>query len=142
METRRSVLAEELQYKETVMKLASVNGMGLQARTGMEELFQKSREQCRILRELMQALEYEPVRAAIAEFLGKDEPELKQWQKDLMEGKRPKMFHDQEALRYLEMKEQQEIEDAASRMCRRDILDGEKQTLFFKEEDHETEKAE
>ena len=41
-----------------------------------------------ILRELIQALEYEPVKAAIAEFLEEPAEELRGWQRDAMEGKR------------------------------------------------------
>lgn len=81
--TRRSVLAEALQYRETIMRGFSQHGRGLAARRGYQEEFDRYREECRILRELMQALEYEPVRAAIAEFL-----ELKDWQKDAAEGKK------------------------------------------------------
>jgi len=88
--TRRSVLTEALRYRETVLQQSSVYGMGLQPRKGMEETFDRYKEECRVLRELMQALEYEPVRAAIAEFLGRREPDegLKDWQRDAMNGER------------------------------------------------------
>ena len=92
--TRRSVLESVLREKETAMKQSSVNGMGLRARSGMEQAFDHYAEECRILRELMQALEYEPVRAAMAEFLEKDEPELKSWQRDVMDGKRTGLFNE------------------------------------------------
>lgn len=85
--TRRSVLAEALRYRETVMKQASVNGMGLRPRKGMVETFERYREECRILRELIQALENEQVRAALAAFLERDEPEIREWQRDIMDGK-------------------------------------------------------
>ena len=89
--TRRGVLSEALRYRETVMKQASVNGMGLRARAGMQETFDRYQEECRILRELMQALEYEPVRAAIAEFLGEKTEEnvenVREWQREIMDGK-------------------------------------------------------
>ena len=87
--TRRGVLSEALRYRETVMKQASVNGMGLRARAGMQETFDRYQEECRILRELMQALEYEPVRAAIAEFLGEKEEDgdVREWQREIMDGK-------------------------------------------------------
>lgn len=90
--TRRSVLSEALRYRETVMKQASVNGMGLRARAGMQETFDRYQEECRILRELMQALEYEPVRAAIAEFLGEKEEDgdVREWQREIMDGEWPR----------------------------------------------------
>lgn len=93
--TRRSVLESALRFRETVVAQSSVNGVGLRARPGMEETFERYQEECRILRELMQALEYEPVKAAIAEFLGTTEEEpLKEWQRDVMDGKRTGLFND------------------------------------------------
>jgi len=103
--TRRSVLESALRFRETVVAQSSVNGVGLRARPGMEETFERYQEECRILRELMQALEYEPVKAAIAEFLGKDEIErfaqtpkgklLKNWQFRVMDGeKQTGLFED------------------------------------------------
>lgn len=86
--TRRSVLEEALRYRETVAMMASLNGAGLRARKGMEDTFDRYQKECRILRELIQALEYEPVRAAIAEFLDEPAEELREWQRDAMEGKR------------------------------------------------------
>ena len=116
--TRRSVLEEALRYRQTVMQQSSEYGMGLRARKGMEETFDRYAEECRILRELIQALEYEPVRAAIAEFLGKEEPEVftsvhipiegenkvMEWQIRIMDGeKQTELFHDHDGMRYLEM---------------------------------------
>ena len=93
--TRRSVLVSALRFRETVVAQSSVNGVGLRARPGMEETFERYQEECRILRELMQVLEYEPVKAAIAEFLGTVEEEpLKEWQRDVMDGKRTGLFND------------------------------------------------
>lgn len=86
--TRRSVLSDALRYRETVMKQFSRNGMGLVPRTGMQEEFERYRQECRILRELIQALEYEPVRAAIAEFLEREEEEPRDWQREVMAGKK------------------------------------------------------
>jgi len=87
--TRRSVLSDALQYRQSLVRKFSRDSRGLVARTGYQEEFARYSEECRILRELMQALEYEKVRAAMAEFLGKDEaeePELKDWQLEVLQG--------------------------------------------------------
>lgn len=80
------------------LKSFSVGFRGLEARRGCEKEFDRYREECRVLRELIQALEYEPVRAAIAEFIGRDEaeePELKEWQlRVLRGGKQTELFED------------------------------------------------
>ena len=70
--TRRSVLSDALRYRQSLVRKFSRDSRGLAARTGYQEEFARYTEECRILRELMQALEYEPVKEAIAEFLGKD----------------------------------------------------------------------
>ena len=71
--TRKSVLAEALKYRRTNVILFSERGMGLRARKGMEDQFDRYVEECRILRELIQALDNDKVRAAIAEFLEEKE---------------------------------------------------------------------
>lgn len=96
--TRRSVLSEALRYKRMMMNKHSRDGRGLRAREGYEAEFTRYSEECRILRELMQALEYEPVKAAIAEFLEREEaeePELKGWQMEVLQGgKQTGLFKD------------------------------------------------
>ena len=74
--TRRSVLLDALEREEAVMASCSMNGMKLVPIRGYEEMFRGQREKCRLLREMIQALESEPVRREIAN-----------WQKDIMEGK-------------------------------------------------------
>ena len=87
--TRRSVLSAALQEKEMELKTFSVGFRGLEARRGCEKEFDRYREECRVLRELIQALDYEPVKAAIAEFLEeREEKEPAEWQKDVMAGKK------------------------------------------------------
>lgn len=76
--TRRSVLLECLQEREMEMKGYSRDARGLISLMGYEELFEESREKCRILRELVQALESEPVRKMIAN-----------WQMEIMNGQQP-----------------------------------------------------
>jgi len=85
--TRRSVLSATLREKEMELKSFSVGFRGLEARRGCEKEFDRYREECRVLRELIQALDYEPVKAAIAEFLGKEEKEEKEWQREIRQGK-------------------------------------------------------
>ena len=74
--TRRSVLLDALEREEAVMASCSMNGMKLVPIRGYEEMFRGQREKCRLLREMIQALESEPVRREIAN-----------WQRDIMEGK-------------------------------------------------------
>ena len=90
--TRRSVLSAALQEKEMELKTFSVGFRGLEARRGCQEQFERYQKECRILRELIQALDNEKVRAAIAEFLEEPEKDIKEWQKDVMDGKKTELF--------------------------------------------------
>lgn len=74
--TRRSVLLEALENQEAQLSRCSVNGLKLIPLPGMKEIFREQFEKCRILREMIQALESEPVRDAIAG-----------WQREIMDGK-------------------------------------------------------
>ena len=74
--TRRSVLAEALEIQEAQLSRCSVNGSKLVPLPGMKEIFREQLEKCRVLREMIQALESEPVRNAIAG-----------WQREIMEGR-------------------------------------------------------
>ena len=75
--TRRSVLEEALEMQEAMLSRSSVNGLKLIPLPGMQEVFREQLEKCRILREMIQALQSEPVRRSMAD-----------WQKEIMEGKR------------------------------------------------------
>ena len=75
--TRRSVLEEALEIQEAQLSRCSVNGLKLIPMAGMQEVFREQLEKCRILREMIQALQSEPVRKVMAD-----------WQKELMEGQR------------------------------------------------------
>lgn len=87
--TRRSVLLDALRARELIVQRDSVGGMMLSPREGCEKSFEKYSEECRILRQLIQALEDSCVRAAIAEFLEEnEEKEPAGWQKDVMAGKK------------------------------------------------------
>ena len=74
--TRRSVLLDALAREEAGMAACSRDGKKLEPMTGLEETFKEQAEKCRLLREMIQALESEPVRQSIAN-----------WQKDIMAGK-------------------------------------------------------
>ena len=74
--TRRSVLIEALEMQEAKLSRVSVNGMKLIPLPGMKDEFRAQMEKTRILREMIQALESEPVRRVMAD-----------WQKDVMSGK-------------------------------------------------------
>ena len=61
------------------LKVVSVDRKGIIPIAGFEDLFFERQRKCRIIQELIQANESEPVRKAIAE-----------WQVMLMEGRKPK----------------------------------------------------
>lgn len=74
--TRRNVLLECLSEREREMRSLSYKGYGIDALRGYEEVFEESQKKCAILRELIQALESEPVRRSVAN-----------WQMEIMKGK-------------------------------------------------------
>jgi len=73
--TRRSVLIEALENQEAQLSRCSVEGKKLIPLPGMKDIFRAQLEKCRILREMIHALESEPVRRVMAD-----------WQKDMMNG--------------------------------------------------------
>ncbi len=78
--TRRSVLLECLDIMRENLRICSVNYEARMPKEGMEEQFDEYEQKCAVLRDLIQAYESEPVRAAIAE-----------WQIRLMNGEKPGM---------------------------------------------------
>jgi len=66
--TRRNVLLECLDWQREKLAEASRDSFMLDAWPGMEEIFAERREKCRILQEMIQALESEPVRRSMAEW--------------------------------------------------------------------------
>ena len=78
--TRRSVLLECLDIMRENLRICSVNYEARMPKEGMAEQFDEYEQKCAVLRELIQAYESEPVRAAIAE-----------WQIRLMKGEKPNM---------------------------------------------------
>ena len=74
--TRRSVLLDALAREESAMAACSRDGQKLIPMPGLQNIFEEQAEKCRILREMIQALESEGVRR-----------ELAQWQRDVMAGK-------------------------------------------------------
>lgn len=91
--TRREVLLECLEILRQEWRICSKSYNCLEPKKGMEAAFDDCLKKCVVLQQLIQALENEPVRAAIAKFLD-DEPErgIAQWQKDLMEGREPNIW--------------------------------------------------
>lgn len=75
--TRRETLLDCLAYQRKRKLMASKRQMGFEALEGLEEEFDTRGAKCRILQDMIQALESEPVRAALAE-----------WQIRLMKGEK------------------------------------------------------
>ena len=69
-----SVLKECLEYERDLWKLCSKNYDRLEPMKGLEEQFAEQKAKCEILSDMIQALQNENVRRAMAD-----------WQKDLME---------------------------------------------------------
>lgn len=72
--TRKSVLLECLQIMRREQEICSTNYNGLEPKKGMEEAWEQGRQKIKILEDLIQAYETEPVRKALAD-----------WQLDVME---------------------------------------------------------
>ncbi len=72
--TKKSVLLECLEYERGLKRLCSVDHEGRLPAKGEEDLFYEQQKKCRIIQELIQALDSEPVRRTLAD-----------WQKELME---------------------------------------------------------
>jgi len=72
--TKKSVLLECLEYERGIKRLCSVDHKGRLPAKGEEDLFYDQQKKCKILEEMIQALDSEPVRKALAD-----------WQTELME---------------------------------------------------------
>ena len=81
--TMWTVLEECLDYEQGLKRLCSRNYDGKDAMDGMEDVFEDQTEKCRILRELMQAVQNEKVREAIGSWRNE---QLKDWQKKVLDG--------------------------------------------------------
>lgn len=79
--TRRSVLLAALEREEAEMAACSKGGRKLEPMRGLETIFDEQQQKCHILREMIQAMESEPVRRSIAN-----------WQQEIMDGKRPQLM--------------------------------------------------
>lgn len=77
--TKKSVLLECLEYERGLKKMCSKEYKGLTAMKGLEDKFQEQAEKCRILEDMIHALDSEPVRRAMAD-----------WQKEIIENGPPK----------------------------------------------------
>ena len=72
--TKKSVLLECLEYERGIMRLCSEEHQGRLPAKGEEDLFFDQQKKCKILEEIIQSLESEHVRRAMAD-----------WQKYVME---------------------------------------------------------
>lgn len=64
--TRRSVLLECLEYERGLWKLCSKKYDTLEPKEGMEDKWDEQKEKCKLLEDMIQAYESEPVKAAMA----------------------------------------------------------------------------
>lgn len=64
--TRKSVLLECLSIMRQELAICSTNYNGLEPKKGMEEAWEQGRQKVKILQELIQAYDSEPVRSALA----------------------------------------------------------------------------
>jgi len=76
--TRRETLLECLEMMRMRFRVVSVDRKGIIPIEGQEDLFFERQRKCRIIQDLIQANESEPVRQALAD-----------WQIMLMEGRQP-----------------------------------------------------
>lgn len=76
--TKRQALLEALSIFENQIRGMSKNGRMLEPLKGYEERFRDAQEKAERIREIIHALESEPVRRSMAN-----------WQIEIMEGKRP-----------------------------------------------------
>ena len=76
--SKRETLLECLEHMRVLKRVVSVDRKGIIPLEGYEDLYFERERKCVIIQELIQALESEPVRAALAE-----------WQIRLMRGERP-----------------------------------------------------
>lgn len=82
--TRRGILKEYLEIEEAALRVESKNMSKLEPKEGRERQWDYRRKRCGLLRDMIQALESEPVRKAMSD-----------WQRMIMEedekGKRHRM---------------------------------------------------
>jgi len=72
--TRKSVLLECLEYERGIMRLCSKDNQGRLPAEGEEDLFFAQQKKCKILEELIHALDNPQVRGILSD-----------WQRDVME---------------------------------------------------------
>lgn len=66
--TRRGMLREYLEIEEGMLRAYSKNMSKLEPKEGKEAKWETARKRCQIMRNTIQVLEYEPVRAAMAKW--------------------------------------------------------------------------
>ena len=91
--TRREVLLECLEIIRQKWRIASKSYNCLEPKAGMEIEFYECMRKAVTLQKIIQALESEAVRAAIAAFLDEaPEAGVAKWQQDIMDGKPGGLF--------------------------------------------------
>ena len=68
VQTKKSALMECLQYLDGKRASASKGGRGMEAIRGMEDIFNEYDQKCHIIRDLLQAMETQPVREVLAQW--------------------------------------------------------------------------
>lgn len=98
--TRRSLIEEQLQEKERLRRKYSANGNGFIPRAGYETIFSDLDKSVNILREMLREIIYADQTRQVQEFYVQHKEALqdpavresiRQWQKDIMEGREPDM---------------------------------------------------
>lgn len=79
--TAKEVLIECLQIMREEWKIASKSYLCLEPKKGMEKQFNDCMEKCRTLERVIQAMDTEEVRAAMA-------GQMKDWQREVMTGEK------------------------------------------------------
>ena len=79
----KGMLEDYLIHEVDVMMMCSKGEAGIEPLPEFEEEFDEQQEKCRILRELIQAIQNENVKKAIQDWRSGT---LRKWQKDVLEG--------------------------------------------------------
>ena len=82
--TLKGMLEDYLLHEVDILMMCSKGEAGIEPKKEFEEEFDEQQEKCRILRELIRAIQNENVKHALQEWRSMD---LKDWQKKVMNGK-------------------------------------------------------
>lgn len=81
--TLKGMLEDYLIHEVDIMMMCSKGNAGIEPLPEFEEEFDEQQEKCRILRELIQAIQNENVKQAIQDWRSMT---LRDWQKQVLEG--------------------------------------------------------